>query len=174
MYNRRFENKVVLITGSSRGIGRAMAERFSTEGAKIAINYASDERAASELKQRLPGSEKFKADVTDRVAVNEMVKAINEKMGPIDILINNAGIFNLMPFEEYDEERVERMYSINVKGAIYATLGALNDLKKVHGAILNVASNAGVGTAADNTTFYSMTKAAIIILTKRLAGYDFC
>jgi len=172
MQEKKLNNKIALITGSSRGIGRAIAEKFTSEGARVAINYARDETAAVELKKKLPGSEIFKADISNRASVHEMIQHIEEKMGSIDILVNNAGIFNLMPFEEYNEESVERMYSINVKGAIYTTLEALTDLKKNRGVIVNIASNAGVGTAADNTTFYSMTKAAVIILTKRLA-YEF-
>lgn len=161
--------KIALITGSSRGIGRAIAERFHRDGARIAINYSRNEKAALELREKLTGSEIFKADVSNRDEVRNMIKDINKKMGSIDILVNNAGIFNLMPFEEYDEERVERMYAVNVKGAVYTTLEAINNLKETRGVILNIASNAGVGTAADNTTFYSMTKAAIISLTKRLS-----
>ncbi|MCL5989431.1 MAG: SDR family oxidoreductase [Candidatus Thermoplasmatota archaeon] len=169
MENTRMGGKIALITGSSRGIGRAIAERLHKDGARIAINYSRDEKAALGLKERLSGSEIFKADISNRNEVRDMIKEINKKMGRIDILVNNAGIFNLMPFEEYDEERVERMYAVNVKGAIYTALETLDNLKKSRGIILNIASNAGVGTAADNTTFYSMTKAAIIILTKRLS-----
>ncbi len=165
----KLENKIVLITGSSRGLGRAIAMKFASEGARIAINYNRDQKSAMELKNTLAGSEIFQADVSDHAAVRNMVNEIHRKMGTIDILVNNAGILSAMSWEEFDDARVKKIFDINLMGPVYTTRECIEDLKKQHGIIINMASNAGVGTAAKGTTFYSMTKAAITMLTKRLA-----
>ncbi len=165
----KLDNKIILITGSSRGLGRAIAIKFASEGARIAINYNIDRKSAEELKNLLPGSEIFQADVSNHSAVRNMVSEIHKKMGTIDILVNNAGILNALSWEEFDDATVKKIFDINLMGPIYTTKECIEDLKKQHGIIINIASNAGVGTAAKGTTFYSMSKAAITMLTKRLA-----
>ena len=163
------KDKIALITGASRGIGRAIAELFNKEGARIAINYNKDEKSAMELKNTLNNSEIFRADVSSHEDVKSMVSKIHEKMGPIDILVNNAGVLRSISWDEFDDEKINELMSVNLMGPIYAVKECLNDLKKKHGIIINIASNAGVGTAAKNTSFYSITKAGVIMLTKRLA-----
>ncbi len=165
----KLSNKIVLITGASKGLGRAIAEKFYSEGARIAINYNKDEDSAEALKKKLKGSEIFKADVSNRNEIRNMVNEIHEKLGNIDILVNNAGMWHLLSWDDFDEKKVNEMFSINLMGPIYTVVETLNDLKKTHGVIINMASNAGIGTAAKNTTFYSITKAGVIMLTKRLA-----
>ena len=140
--------------------------------ARIAINYNNDERSARDLKDTLNDSEIFKADVSNHEEVKNMVNQIHEKMGPIDILVNNAGMWHLLSWDEFDDAKVNQMVSVNLMGPIYTARECLNDLKKKHGIIINIASNAGIGTAAKNTSFYSITKAGVIMLTKRLA-FDF-
>lgn len=170
MSERRLEGKLALITGSSRGIGRAIAERFYNEGARIAINYNSNREAAESLKEKLHGSEIFRADISKREDVRRMVNEIHQKMGKIDILVNNAGIMDLMSIEDFDEEKFEHMNKLNVLGPIYAVSETLEDLKESSsGRVINIASNAGIGTAAPGTSFYAITKAAVIMFTKRLA-----
>ncbi len=162
-------NKVVLVTGASRGLGRAIALEFSKYGAKVAANYYSSLGKARELKNA-GNIEIFKADVSRRDEVRKMVAEVEETLGKIDILVNNAGIWYLRRFEEFDEEEFNRMWGINFMGMMYTTLEVLPHMKeKRRGSIINIASNAGIGTAAQGTTFYAITKAAAIILTKRLA-----
>ncbi len=170
MGNLRLKGKTALITGGARGIGRAISELFSSEGANIAINYNSSVENAHILKSKLKNSDIFKADVSEREEVKSMITDVSERFGSIDILVNNAGIMDLMSFEDYDEGRVDRMLKINVKGPIYMILESLNYLRKSSSpVIINIASNAGIGTSLRNTTYYSITKAMIIMLTKRLA-----
>lgn len=162
--------KVVLITGASRGLGKAMAVEFNRYGARVAANYNLSSEKALQLKDDNPGIEVFKADVSDRKQVREMVSSIVASMGKIDILVNNAGIWKLQAFEEFDEAAFERMWRVNLLGSVYTILEALPYMKKTgSGSIINIASNAGIGTAANGTTFYAVTKAALIMLTKRLA-----
>jgi len=161
--------KIALVTGGSRGIGRAIVERFINEGAKVAVNYNKSADKAYQLKKMYRNIEIFKADVSKRDEVKRMIEDIHSKLGTIDILVNNAGILDFRKFEDYDEESVRRMIDVNLFGTIYTTLEALEDLKKNRGVIINIASNAGIGTAFEGTTYYAISKAGIIMLTKRLA-----
>lgn len=166
------DGKVALVTGASRGIGAAIARELSRRGAYVAINYNSSREGAETLKRELGSrAEIFKADVSKREEVRRMVEEVARTFGGIDIVVNNAGVMELMPFEQYDEYKFDRMWAINVKGPIYVTLESLPYLKKSKGSVVNIASIAGLGTALLNTTFYAITKAAVIALTKRLA-YD--
>lgn len=164
-----FNGKIVLVTGGSRGIGRAIAEKFAVEGARVAVNYNKSFDKALELKNIYNNIEIFKADVSIRDEVREMVREIHKRLGSIDILVNNAGVLDFRPFEDYDDELVRHMMDINLYGVIYVTLETLEDLKKNKGIIINIASNAGIGTAFEGTTYYAVSKAGVIILTKRLA-----
>ncbi|MEM3832757.1 MAG: glucose 1-dehydrogenase [Thermoprotei archaeon] len=165
------KNKIVLITGASRGIGHAIAKEFHRHGSIIAVNYNTNEELAKRLKKELGRRvEIFKADISDRVQVKEMVERIHALLGKIDVVVNNAGILHLMKFEDYREDYFEKMLRINLFGSIYTILETLSDMKeKNNGAIINIASIAGLGTSLQGTTFYAITKASLIILTKRLA-----
>ncbi|MBP1449604.1 MAG: glucose 1-dehydrogenase, partial [Thermoproteus sp.] len=163
-------DKVVLVTGASRGIGAAIARELHSRGAYVAINYKSSAAAAEELKRSLGDrAEAFKADVSDRSEVKKLVGAVAEKFGGIDAVVNNAGVMELMPLEQFDEGKFAEMWRVNVLGPIYVTLEALPYLKRSRGAVVNIASIAGIGTALPNTTYYAVTKAAVIMLTRRLA-----
>ncbi len=163
--------KVVLVTGGSRGIGKEISRYFHMYGAKVAINYNNSKEEAFKLKQELGNNaEIYKADVSKREEVKGMVKEIEETLGKVNILVNNAGVMYAFPFEQYDEERFNKMWDINFKGTLYTTLEVLPHMKENKGGvIINIASNAGIGTAFEGTTFYAITKAAVIMLTKRLA-----
>jgi 3-oxoacyl-[acyl-carrier protein] reductase len=140
----KLDNKIALITGSSRGLGRAIAMKFASEGARIAINYNKDRKSAEELKNLLHGSEVFQADISDHESVKNMINEIHKKMGAIDILVNNAGILSTISWDEFDDAKIKRIFDINVMGSIYTTKECMDDLKKQHGIIINMASNAGV------------------------------
>lgn len=163
----RFNDKVILVTGGTRGIGRAIAEAFAKEGAKVAITYVSSDDKARELERM--GILTIKCDVSKRDEVKRTIELINNKLGDLNVIVNNAGIMHLMPFENYDEEKFDAMWRVNVKGIIYTTLEALLQLKRTKGVVINIASNAGIGTALEGTTYYAITKSAVIILTRRLA-----
>lgn len=166
----RLGGKVALITGGSKGIGKEIAMRFKEEGAGVVITYNSSREMALTLEKE--GIKIIKCDVTKRNEVKEAIEFVKKEFGRLDILVNNAGIMLNMPFEDFDENKVRKMIDTNIMGVIYSTLESLEMLKKSHGKIINIASNAGIGTAFSNTTFYSMTKASVINLTKRMA-FDF-
>lgn len=175
---RRLDGKVAIVTGSSRGIGRAIALEFAKEGAKMCINYARSEEKAREVVEEISllGGEAvmIRADVSKLDDVRQMVRSVVEKFGRIDILVNNAAIMLRGDFLETEDEEfyriLDRMWEVNVKGVVYCCKEvAKHMVRNRYGKIINIASIAGIGTAFPGTTPYAMTKAAVIILTKRLA-----
>ena len=163
----RFDGKVIMITGGTRGIGRVIAEAFLREGARVAITYVRSDERARELERA--GVLAIRCDVSRRDEVRKAAEIVRNRLGDVNVLINNAGIMYLMPLEEFNEELFDRMMGVNVKGIIYMTLELLPQLKRTRGVIINIASNAGIGTAFEGTTYYAITKASVIILTKRMA-----
>jgi 3-oxoacyl-[acyl-carrier protein] reductase len=175
---RRLDGKVAIVTGSSRGIGRAIALEFTREGAKVCINYAKSEDGARQVVKEINslGGEALmiRADVSKLDDVRQLVKGVVDRFGRIDILVNNAAIMLRGDFLETGDEEfyriLDRMWEVNVKGVVYCCKEvARHMVRNRYGKIINIASNAGIGTAFPGTTPYAVTKAAVIILTRRLA-----
>ncbi len=163
----------VLITGASRGIGRAAAIAFAREGFNVAVNYNKSEEMAQSLCNELCGygvdARAYPADVSDKSAVNEMVLRITEELGGITVLVNNAGIAEQSLFSDITEEMWDRMFAVNVKGAYNCTQAALPHM--IHekcGRIINISSMWGI-SGASCEVHYSASKAALIGFTKALA-----
>ena len=165
--------KTVLITGASRGIGRATAVAFAQNGYDVAVNYNKSSEAAeklcSELEQCGVKAKSFQADVADRNAVNEMVQQIEADFGKITVLVNNAGIAEQALFSDISEEMWDRMFDVNVKGAYNCTQAVLSHMiHNKYGRIINVSSMWGI-SGASCEVHYSASKAALIGFTKALA-----
>jgi 3-oxoacyl-[acyl-carrier protein] reductase len=165
--------RVALVTGASRGIGRATAIELAREGCDVICNYLSrDEDATATAKEiRELGREVLlaKADVSVREDVDRMVSEALDRFGRIDILVNNAGVFMRGGVLD-DISILDKLYAVNVKGAVNCTAAVVPVMMaNRYGRIINITSIAGLGTSARNTTYYAMTKAAIVVLTKRLA-----
>lgn len=165
--------KTVLITGSSRGIGRATAVTFAENGYNVAVNYnkssEATENLCSGLKQFGVKAKAFQCDVADKSAVNEMVKQIEADLGQITVLVNNAGIAEQALFSDITEEMWDRMFGVNVKGAYNCTQAVLpHMIHNKYGRIINVSSMWGI-TGASCEVHYSASKAALIGFTKALA-----
>jgi 3-oxoacyl-[acyl-carrier protein] reductase len=170
---------VALVTGGSRGIGRAVSLRLAREGARIGVNFVSNEPAAAETVEQVnrlgTEAEAVQADVSDRSAVQAMVDRILERFSRIDLLVNNAGIVLDGDLTSYasdaDLERdLDAMWGVNVRGIINCTRAVLPQMRKRRsGSIVNIASIAGFGNISPLRTFYSATKAAVMNLTKRFA-----
>ena len=172
----RLRGRVAMITGSSRGIGRASALRMAREGAKVLINYNQESAKADELIQEIEGfggvAIAFQADVGDRDAVERMVEKAIGEFGKVDILVNNAGVaLRSGSLLDFKEDILDQMAEVNVKGVLHcAKAVAPHMIEKRYGKIVNIASVAGIGTAAlPGNLLYASTKAAVIVLTKRLA-----
>lgn len=168
-----FKNKVVLVTGGSRGLGRAICEKFAAEGASVAFNYSKSDEEAEKLSAHLKSlgvrSMAFKASVTDKVAINDMVRIIEKEMGPIDILVNNAGHGQVVPVALMEEEDWDRMLDTHVKGAFLTSQAVMRGMiKKGQGKILNMSSLAGVKMMLA-PVHYCAAKAALKGFTEGLA-----
>ena len=165
--------KCALVTGSSRGIGRAVAVRLAREGWNVCINYIKSRELAEELAAslRAEGREAIvvQADVSDRQAVNAMVAAAEAQLGPVELLVNNAGVAGQALFQDVTDEMWDRYMGVNLNGArntIQAVLPHM--LHEKRGCIVNVSSMWGLRGASCEVT-YSCTKAALIALTRSLA-----
>lgn len=170
----RLEGKVVLVTGASRGIGKATALVFARQGATVVVNYSkSREQARQVVDEILTAGRQaiaIQADVGRKAVVLAMVEEALGQLGRIDILVNNAGIFHQGNILTLTEEHLDRMIAVNVKGIIHCTQAiAPHMVARRYGKIVNIASIAGLGTARPDTGPYAATKAAVISLTKRLA-----
>lgn len=165
--------KNVLITGASRGIGRAAAELFAREGYGVAINYNNSADAAQSLANTLRGkgahAVAFKADVSDMEQVRIMVEHCEAEFGHIDVLINNAGIAQQKLFTDLTTEDWNRMFAVDVTGVFNCCRLVLPSMIGRHsGKIINVSSIWGI-CGASCEVHYSAAKAAVIGLTKALA-----
>ena len=168
------ENRIALVTGASRGIGRAIALRLAREGAAVAVNYRrgkAEARAVTENIRSAGGKAvAIGADIGDPNAARALVAEVEEELGPLDILINNAGVLLHGDLDEFDPNRMEAMRRVNVDGLIAVTRAAALGMKKRRwGRIVNLSSIAAHGTAMAGTTFYAATKAAVLVLTRRFA-----
>jgi 3-oxoacyl-[acyl-carrier protein] reductase len=163
-----------LVTGGSRGIGRAIALRLGHEGAAVAINYRerSDdaEKVAAEIRKAGGRALPARADVGDGRAVRGMVDEVERELGPIAILVNNAGVFRRGDLSDFDYSEMEGMRRVNVDGLVNVTRAVVPGMStRQFGRIVNLTSIAAHGTAMAGTTFYAATKAAVSVLTRRFA-----
>jgi NAD(P)-dependent dehydrogenase (short-subunit alcohol dehydrogenase family) len=166
--------RVALVTGSSRGIGRAIALRLAQDGAAVAINYRERrdqaEEVAGAITKQGGKAVAIGADLAVAADCTRLVDSARQALGPIDILVNNAGIFRKGDLADFDYSQMEGMRNVNVDGLVRVTRAAVGDMKtRRWGRIVNIASVAGIGMSTQGTTFYSATKAAVISLTRRFA-----
>jgi len=170
----RLAGRVALVTGSARGIGRATAMVFAREGAHVVVNYLRQDEAAAEVVRAVRdagGSAMgIRADVANPSRVGEMLTEIERKFSRIDILVNNAGLWRPGRSLTLDLSSLDDLWSVNLKGCLNCAQAAWPLMSRHgYGRIVNVASVAGLGMATPDNTPYSLTKAALISLTKRLA-----
>jgi len=166
------ENKIAVITGGGRGIGRAIAINFAREGANVAlIARTADQidRVAAEIKHLGRKAWAVTADIADELQVAEAFAHIHEAFGRVDILVNNAGIEIKRPFAEMALEEWDRTMAVNARGAVLGIRAVLPSmLKRNAGNVINMASGAGL-RGLPGSTAYSASKAAVIALTFSLA-----
>lgn len=160
--------KNVLITGGSRGIGKACIYEFTKAGYRVFLNYNSSKKEAEEIAGKT-GAVLVKADVSNAAQINAMADFIHENYGGIDVIVNNAGISRQKLFCDISEEEWDRMFNVNMKGMFLVTKAFLHDMiAKKSGKIINVSSMWGV-TGGSCEVHYSASKAAVIGFTKALA-----
>lgn len=166
--------RTALVTGASGGIGKAIAEKFASLGYAVALNYNKNEKKAKQyatelmIKYKVPCGA-YKADVSNKIEVENMVSAIKDELGTIVILVNNAGISTQKIFSDIEEDEWKRMIDIHINGTYNCTHTVLPCMLQNHmGKIINISSMWGV-TGGSCEVHYSTAKAGIIGFTKALA-----
>jgi len=174
------EGKVALVTGASRGIGRAVAERLARDGARIACVATRAENAtdtAAACSAATAGAKAYGVDVADTAAVASLVDEIRKDLGGLDVLVNNAGITRDQLIMRMSEEDFDRVIEVNLKGTWNFLKAAARPMMKTGGRIVNIASVVGVTGNAGQAN-YAASKAGVLGLTrsaaKELAGRGVC
>ncbi|WP_244996434.1 SDR family oxidoreductase [Paenibacillus sp. FSL W8-0186] len=167
------QQKFALITGGSRGIGKAITLEFAKSGIHVMINYYGDDKEAADVKRQAESygvrAEVFHADVSDSAQVKEMFAAVDEHFGRLDILVNNAGIAQAVKVTEMTDEQWDRMLKIHLYGAFYTSREAASRmLAQKAGKIINVTSDLASQGSAE-LAHYSAAKGGVTSLTKSLA-----
>jgi NAD(P)-dependent dehydrogenase (short-subunit alcohol dehydrogenase family) len=168
----RLDGKTALITGAARGIGAAFASAYAAEGATVAIADLDLARAKETAAQIGGGTYAVYLDVTNEASIKEAVRSVDERSGGIDILVNNAALFDLQPITEITRESYDRLFAVNVAGVLFTMQAVARAMiaRGRGGKIINMASQAGRRGEA-LVAVYCATKAAVISLTQS-AGLD--
>ena len=168
----RLEGRSALITGAARGIGRAFAEAFVGEGATVAIGDVDGDAARRTAGAIGAAAWPVDLDVTDPASIQRAIETVEQRAGGIDILVNNAALFDLAPIVEITRESYDRLFAVNVAGTLFTLQAAARSMiaRGKGGRIINMASQAGRRGEA-LVAVYCATKAAVISLTQS-AGLD--
>ena len=169
-----FVGQTALVTGASRGLGREIARRLAERGASVGVNYATHsaeaESLVSEIREWGGRALAVQADVGEPSQVQFMIERVTEELGPVSLLVNNAGVLFRGTLEDFDPEDMQRLWRTNVDGVVHVTRAVVPGMKaRRYGRIVNVSSIAAHGTAMPGTTFYAAAKAAVSTLTRRFA-----
>jgi 3-oxoacyl-[acyl-carrier protein] reductase len=166
---KRFVDSIVLVTGAGHGIGRAVAERFAEEGARVAVNDLDETRAA-EVARTLHGAIAVAADVAVKAQVDAMFDRVEAELGPIDVLVNNAGnIHAARHFLEADEAWWDQLLGVNLKGAFLCSLRAAHAMaRRRSGVIINMSSG-GATRAHRGNVAYDASKGGIEAMTRAMS-----
>jgi len=169
---QRLKGKSALITGAARGIGRAFAEAYVREGATVAIADINLDAAMKTADEIGASAYAVSLDVTNPTSIEAAVKAVEQKAGGLDILINNAALFDLAPIVDITRASYDRLFSVNVAGTLFTLQAAARSMiaRGKGGRIINMASQAG-RRGEPLVAVYCATKAAVISLTQS-AGLD--
>ena len=167
----KFDGKIALITGSSRGIGNAIARELSSEGASVILTYKNNESMANDLQKELKNSMVQKLDISSRQNIQDALKQILLKHNQIDILINNAGINKPTDFEDVTDEDWDAIMNTNLKGTFMISQEIFSIMKKQnYGRIVNISSSSGQ-YGGPRTVHYAVSKAGLISLGHCLARF---
>ncbi|CAB3756602.1 SDR family NAD(P)-dependent oxidoreductase [Paraburkholderia humisilvae] len=169
---RKLERRVALVTGGSRGIGAAIARRFASEGAAVAITYSTSAADAHQIVQEIEReggrAMALHADSCETTAVQSAVSTTASEYGALDILVNNAAMFRIGVIDEFPLSDIERMLAINVRGPLVAIKEALRFMRK-GGRIINIGSVTSDYVPIPGVCMYACTKGAITSMTRALA-----
>jgi 3-oxoacyl-[acyl-carrier protein] reductase len=165
------QGKVALVTGASKGIGSAIARELAARGAAVAVNYSGSKAAADKLVTEInaAGGKAIaaQANLSEPESIGPLVEKVAKELGPINILVNNAGIYEFNPIEAVTPEHFHKQFNVNVLGLILSTQAALQHFDPQGGSIINIGSVAASGVAA--ASVYSATKGAVDSVTLALS-----
>ncbi|WP_415327350.1 SDR family NAD(P)-dependent oxidoreductase [Chryseobacterium sp. MMS23-Vi53] len=168
----KLTNKIAVITGASKGIGAAIAKQFAAEGAKVVVNYASSKEGADKVVKAIidNGGEAvaIQGDVSKKEDVIRLFEETKNAFGGLDVLVNNAGIYDYLPVEQITEESFHNQFNINVLGSIFSIQEALKLFGEKGGNIVNISSGASKSPLPTGSV-YSATKTAMDALTVALS-----
>jgi 3-oxoacyl-[acyl-carrier protein] reductase len=168
----KLKNKVAVVTGASKGIGAGIAKALAAEGASVVVNYASSkegaDRVVAEITQKGGKAIAVQGDVAKTADVQRIFAETKKAFGKLDVLVNNAGVYEFAPLEEITEEQFHRQFNINVLGLILATQEAAKQFSGEGGNIINIGSTASQLTPP-TTAVYTATKGAVDAVTRVLA-----
>jgi 3-oxoacyl-[acyl-carrier protein] reductase len=169
---KKLNGKVAVVTGASKGIGAGIAKRLAAEGAAVVVNYSSSKEGADkvvdEITKRGGKAIAVQADVAKKKDIDRLFAETKKAFGRLDILANNAGVFEFLPLEQVTEEHFHRHFDINVLGLLLAIQEATKYFGPEGGSVINISSSASVSAPAV-ASVYSATKAAVDTITKSLA-----
>ncbi len=167
----RLKGKVAVVTGASKGIGAAIAERFGEEGASVVVHYGSDKKGAEKVVAAIEkaGSKAVavQGDLSKADEVSKVFEAAGAAFGKIDVLVNNAGVYDFRPLPQIDAEHFHKHFNLNVLGLLLATREAVKRMDG-GGSVINISSLVSLAPVA-NGAVYSATKAAVDAITQALA-----
>lgn len=170
--SKNLEGKVAVVTGASKGIGAGIAKQLAAEGAKVVVNYSSSkegaERVVAEIAKNGGKAIAVQANVAKQADVDRLFNEAKKAFGRLDILINNAGVYEFAPLENITEESYRKMFDLNVLGLLLASQRAAKDFGPEGGSIVNLSSVASQMPPAYGSV-YSATKAAVDAITKSLS-----
>ncbi len=169
---KNLQGKVALVTGASKGIGASIARELAARGAAVAVNYAGDkagaEKVVAEINAAGGKAIAVQANVGDQATVDALVDRVAKEFGPIDTLVNNAGVYEFAPIESVTAEHFHKQFNTNVLGLLLTTQAALKHFSSKGGSIINIGSVAAAGVPT--ASVYSATKGAVDSITVALAG----
>jgi 3-oxoacyl-[acyl-carrier protein] reductase len=172
MKNGKLNGKVAVVTGASKGIGAGIAKQLAAEGAAVVVNYASSKSDADKVVDEIAkGGGKavaIQASVAKKADVEKLFSAAKKTFGKLDILVNNAAVYEFAPIQEVTEQQFHRMFDTNVLGILLATQEALKHFGSEGGSVINI-SSAATSITPPNTAVYTGTKGAVDAITRALA-----
>lgn len=168
----KLQGKVALVTGASKGIGASIALELAAQGASVAVNYsgskAGADKVVADIKKAGGKAIAVQANVADPDSIGPLIETVSKQLGPISILVNNAGIYDFAPIEAVTPDHFHKQFNLNVLGLLLTTQTALKHFDPKGGSVINVGSVAAAGVPS--ASVYSATKGAVDSITVALAG----
>jgi len=168
----KLSGRVAVVTGASKGIGAAIAAHLAAEGAAVVVNYASSKAGAERVVAAITGrggkAVAVQADVARKADIQRLFAETRAAFGRLDVLVNNAGVYEFAPLEDVTAEQFHRLFDLNVLGLLLATQEAVRHFGPEGGSVINISSVVATATPP-NASVYSATKAAVDAVTRSLA-----